>query len=228
LDVALVTPRFDPATVYSSTLGRWMVDLLRGHPRVRLRHFHGLGANAYSVRRYLRAHDPPLVVYLGHGLRDRWVTGLLGWLLGDDLADELDGAIVLTLACKTLDAFACRAIEDGAVAYIGNSRTVWGPASWGGAYPTLFARPWFGELVNLLRGVSVADTVAQARHDWADLAFQLEQGDVQARDHARLALENGTYHGFVGRGAAALPAAVTLDELNPSVLARLAGEGGFP
>jgi len=184
-------------------------DLIDDIPSVYSRHLNGIFASTFIVRQALKYGKYDLVCYFGHGKPDRWKDAF-GYVIGERHATLFaKSTIVFSFACESLESLGPAAVNAGAAAFIGNARPVYHV---GTTRPVNVARAfrsvWFNEVVNLLRGIPVAETVAFAKAQWADLANQL------GGDDAACARYNGQWHGYVGDGTARLPPVVAPDGSN--------------
>jgi hypothetical protein len=101
---------------------------------------------------------PPHILYFGHGRRDR---------LGDPTAlidagnlPNLNGAVVLAMACSSSDQLGPDAVAAGARAWIGFTRPIVVPLRPG---PAVLV-PWYVAPVATLSGDPASDVQAKTRH----------------------------------------------------------------
>lgn len=213
LKMLVIAPLHDLPTYQSSRMAWEIFDLLNEVPGLYLRVLAGIFTNVLSIKSALQAEQWDFIVYFGHGLNESWIDAWFGTSIFVDLAPYMHNAIVYSMACYSGSDFGDRIIQAGAQAYIGNIEVVWGAYNASEhKYAIDFARPHQNEVLNLLRGVSVEDTVNFAKIEWNNLARWYKKNPENlkmASFYVDKAFYNGEHHVWKGNRLASLPPVIT-------------------
>ena len=218
--ILIISPMFDSATKVSHRWIETLINFIKTTPNLNGTALTGFSASHGNALRYLENNAYDIVVYFGHGLNDKWLLGLRSIFSGDQYAKHLGGAIVYTMSCMSLYGFGKIAVDHGAEAYIGSSEPVYGATNYPERdYSEDFARIWFNEIINLLRGFTVRQCVEFAVTEMNETARKYTLLDLKrGKEMAQRLYHNAKFHGFRGNEYAQIPAVVSKDTVDWSYL----------
>lgn len=208
LRMLIISPLHDLPTVISHHMADQLKDILDDNPRIDIDHINFLRTHPSNITRTLSHKHYNLIVYYGHGIKESWRSGFFNKLVRKDALKYFKNTIVITMSCFSAATFGRQLIKHGCRAFIGNTEEVYGAYnSLENSYSTDFIRIWQMEVIDLLRGFSVRETVSRCRQRWYNLSkyYSGHPELLNWKFHHKIAFLNARYHIYRGNGSATLP-----------------------
>jgi hypothetical protein len=213
MHILIISPLHDLATFHSSHIATQLRNLLRHAENVVIRHISAWQSNGTVIRWALEKAQWDLICYFGHGKADGLRTNM-GYVVQSTTGNLYKNAIFFTMACSAGKQFGDEIIDQGARAFIGNSEIVWGALPRGEFnYAAHFRNVWLNEILFLIQGETVANTVQYAKQKWEEVAIACPDPEIGVK-----ARTNGTYHLWWGDGSARVPSPIPSSQIDLSAL----------
>jgi len=157
----LIAPWIDVATSVSASTA-FLIKRAAQQMGYVVKEFYGILDWNFIFTNLLPIHDPGVVIYTGHGMKDKWVGDdpFLATLTKNQAYLLKDRAVIAVPSCFTAQEIGKEAVKEGARFYIGSTELVWVAwDEWDHQYRRDFEFTWFTLIQNILNGISPEDAL---------------------------------------------------------------------
>ncbi|OLS16316.1 MAG: hypothetical protein HeimC3_55150 [Candidatus Heimdallarchaeota archaeon LC_3] len=181
----LVAPWIDIATSVSASTAYLIKRALEQMGYV-VKEFYGILDWNFIFTNLLPLHDPGVVIYTGHGLKDKWLGDdpFLGTLTTDQAYLLKDRAVIAVPSCYTASGLGIEAVKEGARFYVGSNDLVWVAWNeWDHEYRRDFEFTWFTLVVSILNGISPKESLITYKELCTSIAKYYEDNNLPNGDY---------------------------------------------